>query len=362
MTRTRAIFFDVGGTLLDMGDPEAAYRDVLRRYGYDVSPEQLHAWVVAAQEASRRAAGPPASDYRVDPERSRARRETLLTELLRQANVTEHLEACGDGIRESWIGTQVFHSFPETASVLSQLKQAGFVLGTVSNWESRLAALCANHGIAQYFDFILASESEGYAKPSTRLFEIALARAGVTPDEAAHVGDSMIEDIQTAESLGIRAVMIQRRNDKPIVHSPTITSLEMLLPLVTADTWLRGRVVGGKGEAAGFTNLPWVLEQAQGKLGFEPYPGTLNVHVEGAADLAIWAAIRCREGIPLEPRLGFCAARCYPVSVEGRAVGAIVYPLVPNYPPDVVEVIAPVSLRQELSVADGSPVTLALTA
>lgn len=362
MTRVRAIFFDVGGTLLDMGDPEAAYRDVLRRHGYEVSPEQLHEWVVAAQEASRLAGGPPASDYRVDPERSRARRETLLSELLRQANVTEHLDACGEGIRESWIGTQVFHSFRETASVLAQLKLAGFILGTVSNWESRLAALCANHGIAHHFDFILASESEGYAKPSTRMFEIALERAGVAPDEVVHIGDSMVEDIQTAESLGIRAVMIQRRAGKPIVHSPTITSLEMLSSLVTADAWLRGRVVSGKGEAAGFTNLPWVREQTKSKLGFSPYPGTLNIQIESAEDLATWAAIRGRDGIPLEPKPGFCAARCYPVSVEGQAAGAIIYPLVPNYPSDVVEVVAPVSLRQTIAVADGSPLTLALTA
>ena len=46
------------------------------------------------------------------------------------------------------------------------------------------------------------------------------------------------------------------------------------------------------------------------------------------------------------------------VIVDGRIEGAIVLPLVENYPPAQVEVIAGVGLRDALGIEDGDTVTL----
>ncbi len=54
------------------------------------------------------------------------------------------------------------------------------------------------------------------------------------------------------------------------------------------------------------------------------------------------------------------AARCYPVSVEGQIAGAIVLPEVPSNTTDVVEILAPVNLREALKLGDGAAVTIAL--
>ena len=46
------------------------------------------------------------------------------------------------------------------------------------------------------------------------------------------------------------------------------------------DHWvLIGKVVGGVKQAAYFTQLDWVQEQCADKLGFRPYPGTLNLEI-----------------------------------------------------------------------------------
>ncbi|MDP6927209.1 MAG: DUF120 domain-containing protein, partial [Rhodospirillales bacterium] len=59
---------------------------------------------------------------------------------------------------------------------------------------------------------------------------------------------------------------------------------------------LRGQVVSGGRLAAFFTQLDWVMEQCAEKLGFEPFPGTLNVEIV-AEDLAVVDALKGEKGI-----------------------------------------------------------------
>lgn len=119
---------------------------------------------------------------------------------------------------------------------------------------------------------------------------------------------------------------------------------------------IRCIVRDGKGEARKFTQLDWVRRQTRDKLGFDPYPGTLNLHTADGAVLASRATL----GIVIEPEPGFCAARCYHVRVNERVDAVWIVPEVKGYPPDQVELIAPVSLRDTLHLKEGSIVTLEL--
>jgi len=359
---TKAIFLDVGGTLLEMGDPESAYADILDQYGYPATREQIGAWIRKAQEET----GPVVSSgsgsrFEVSASEERARREDLIAVFLREAGVRKHFDSCRKEIWDSWVRTPVFRLFPETLPMLRGLKESGFLVGAVSNWEPRLQELCKNLGIAQYFDFMVVSEAHGYAKPGMRLFELALERAATRPEEVIHVGNDPVEDIEPAESLGIRAVLVQRDGSDESRHSPRIPSLKEVLPLARASGWLRGRIVSGKGEAASFTQLPWVRKQVADGFHFEPYPGTLNLRLERTQDKTMWKELRSHPGKILEPETGYCAARCYPVKVEGQISGAIVLPEVPSYPTDAVELLASVNLREALKLGDGAVVTIALS-
>lgn len=129
-----------------------------------------------------------------------------------------------------------------------------------------------------------------------------------------------------------------------------------------AGACIRGRVVSGAGVAAGFTELLWVREQARCRLGFAPHPGTLNVRLSSPDALGAWQRLKAQPGIPLEPEPGFCAARCYRVLVEGRIEAAIVLPSLAGYPPDIVELLAPVRLRDVLGLEDGAALAIAVPA
>lgn len=113
-------------------------------------------------------------------------------------------------------------------------------------------------------------------------------------------------------------------------------------------------------------SLDWVQKILRERLGFRPYPATLNLWLESEKESARWREIRAAQGLNiLPPGESFCAARSWRVAVmkanDERGVkveGAVIFPEVENYPADKVEIIAPVNLKEALDVSDGERLTL----
>ena len=122
---------------------------------------------------------------------------------------------------------------------------------------------------------------------------------------------------------------------------------------------VKGRIVTGIGVGSRFIGMEWVREQILEKLGFDPYVGTLNVRMDEETSRRYHSLLEGREGIPLEPLdERYHRGKCYRSRINDRVDGAIVVPIVPDYPVDLLEVIAPVNLRERLGLQDGSEVTV----
>lgn len=67
-------------------------------------------------------------------------------------------------------------------------------------------------GVTDAFEFVMVSEQEGLRKPNPLIFQRALTRLEVRPEEAVYVGDNPIADIEGAHGAGMRAVF------RPSVH------------------------------------------------------------------------------------------------------------------------------------------------
>jgi CTP-dependent riboflavin kinase len=122
---------------------------------------------------------------------------------------------------------------------------------------------------------------------------------------------------------------------------------------------ISGRVVTGAGKAAQFTQLDWVQEQCYAKLGFRPYPGTLNLEVVEKC-LPVVGELRREEGICLDPPgPDYCAAKVLPLSI-GTVPGAFIVPeaSVNIHDRNIIEVLAPVRLKDALGLSEGEKVTL----
>jgi CTP-dependent riboflavin kinase len=64
---------------------------------------------------------------------------------------------------------------------------------------------------------------------------------------------------------------------------------------------LKGTVFSGRGKGRHFVDLPWARKQFQEKLGFNPYPGTLNLRLLKKSDLD---TLKKAIGITISPEEG----------------------------------------------------------
>jgi putative hydrolase of the HAD superfamily len=234
--RYEYVFLDAGETLFQTTSPTDGFARVLARVGYQLAPERIAKAVERARRQAMEADHiDPGPDYAIASERAVARRRRLLDAIVRAVGVRdEDSETCRSAIWESWVGTEFFNLYPDVASALAALKAAGYRLAVISNWEPRLELLCRNHGLADHFEFVLASEAEGYAKPGPHLFRRALELAAIEPGKAVHVGDSHEHDVLGATAAGIDAILLDRgRYYPPGQWNPTIRSLDELPRLLS---------------------------------------------------------------------------------------------------------------------------------
>ncbi|MFW6110655.1 MAG: DUF120 domain-containing protein [Thermoproteota archaeon] len=115
---------------------------------------------------------------------------------------------------------------------------------------------------------------------------------------------------------------------------------------------LRGIVFSGKGEGARFLTLPEVRKQIKDKLGVIPYPGTLNIRLTEKDEFKK-AALKEAEGKKISLGSGFHTGIVFEARLKNGVQCGIVIPQIPEYPEDVIEVIAPTELREDLKLEDG---------
>ena len=122
---------------------------------------------------------------------------------------------------------------------------------------------------------------------------------------------------------------------------------------------LTGTVFSGGGEGRKFLELPWVKQQIEKKLGFTPYPGTLNVMLseENAKRRKL---LEKAPSIKIRPAHGYCNGALFKAFINDLQC-AIVFPEVAGYPKMLLEIIAPLNLRETLQLEDNCEITVTVT-
>ncbi|MBW3581641.1 MAG: DUF120 domain-containing protein [Euryarchaeota archaeon] len=122
---------------------------------------------------------------------------------------------------------------------------------------------------------------------------------------------------------------------------------------------LTGRVRSGVGEGQYYMSQDGYVRQFRAKMGFTPYPGTLNVELSGP-EVNKLRLLKARPAVVIErfqtEERTFGGVHAWPARISGRACAAIL----PNrtHYTRVIEVIAPEHLRSSLSLKDDDPVEL----
>lgn len=124
-------------------------------------------------------------------------------------------------------------------------------------------------------------------------------------------------------------------------------------------TLLQGTVQSGAGQGARFVSLEWVRTAVRRLLGFDPYPGTLNLWLLDHNMALEWREIRKNEGLLLAPPPPEqCGGRLIPIIVAPNTAAAVIVPDITRYGDEVLEIIAPVHLRSCLGLRDNDRLTL----
>ena len=158
-------------------------------------------------------------------------------QFVRELGIHEHVEQIAWELLQSehyLFAASSIQRYGDVVPTLQHLRDAGFKLAIVSNWNTPLDPLMERLGIAEYFDVITASHDARVRseKPDPHIFNCTLAAVGVSAEEAMHVGDTFETDIVGARDVGIRPILLDRDGTQSGGWDETIRSLSELPELL----------------------------------------------------------------------------------------------------------------------------------
>jgi HAD superfamily hydrolase (TIGR01509 family) len=113
---------------------------------------------------------------------------------------------------------------PGTPEVLENMKQK-YRLGVISNSDGHMGERLAGVGLAKYFEQVIDSGIVGHEKPAQQIFRAALSAMSVAAAKALYVGDIYSVDYLGAQSVGMRAILMDVAGVYATRNLPRIESL-----------------------------------------------------------------------------------------------------------------------------------------
>jgi HAD superfamily hydrolase (TIGR01549 family) len=226
----RAVFFDFGGTLGTLAppidEPWKAWSRVARELELVIPDTRIQA---VNKEADRRYEGQIYAYHGRTQDFWRMRDMWVIDRL----GITSRKREFFDALQAIFGDPTLVQLYPETMEVLTETRSLGFHTGVISNFTDDLLSILKHHGLDALFDSVTYSQAVGVQKPDSRVFAQALKRAGCSPAEAVHVGDSWEGDYLGATRAGMRAIWLNRRGISPPEHCDMVRDLHGILPLLS---------------------------------------------------------------------------------------------------------------------------------
>jgi HAD superfamily hydrolase (TIGR01549 family) len=231
--RVRAVFFDVGETLVHV-DPSFAelFVKVLDGEGHvrtvdEVRDASAHVYARFSEAARDR------SLWTTSPERSRAFWASVYERMLDDLGVGDR-DGLATTLHREFTRLENYALFDDVRPALAALAGAGLRLGIVSNFEAWLEEWFGVHDLLETFPVRVISGIEGVEKPDERIYRLALERAGVSAGESAYVGDNPEFDVDPPAALGMFAILVDRRERFPEHRGPRVRDLRELPAILEA--------------------------------------------------------------------------------------------------------------------------------
>lgn len=224
---TKAVFFDFFNTLAYYQPPrEQVYIDVCGDHDIRIEEKALAKSLPLADTFWR-------DENRHNPIEKRTQEEKFafwteyVIRALRGAGAEIGRDLAGKILVRMQQMKWEFKAFHDVANTLKSLKEQSLILGLISNVGQDMQKTYKELGLQPYLDYYVTSLEVGYDKPQPEIFQAALQKARVKPEESIYVGDQYELDIVGARGVGMKAVLIDRKDWFPdITDCPRIQNLD----------------------------------------------------------------------------------------------------------------------------------------
>jgi REG-2-like HAD superfamily hydrolase len=233
--RTEMVFFDAGETIIHpLPSFLELFSSICSDYQIEIDlrrrPKITRGLMSGVEERQRRG-----YTFTNDSEESRSFWLDFYSSMVREFGYSEEDNQLPQHLYRTFSDPTNYGAYHDVQQTLEELKGLGLRLGLISNFEGWLEGLLKDLGLHSYFEVMVISGQEEYEKPHPRIFELALERADIPAHRALHVGDSPISDLEGAQNVGMRAIIIDRWGRFPHLDAHRIIDLREIPPLLKGD-------------------------------------------------------------------------------------------------------------------------------
>ncbi|MBI2109996.1 HAD family hydrolase [Candidatus Woesearchaeota archaeon] len=196
MRKIKLVCFDVGGTLVyhTRRYQKDEYKKLFKKYGIN---KNIDIRKISANHF----------DVKVWNNLDKA-----IISYMEKIKVTKNKEEFFNKRKYSLInGHHHIKFFKETIQVLNHLRNSGYKIAFITNWNQHARDTLEFLGLSRYADHLLISAEHGYRKPHPSLYKTVLKIFKVKPSEAVMIGDDYEKDYLKPKKLGMHALWLDRR-------------------------------------------------------------------------------------------------------------------------------------------------------
>ena len=173
--------------------------------------------------------------------------------------------------------------------------------------------------------------------------------------------DGYIERIRNGQKFSVR---ITPKGHAEMVKISTV--LKSSLDSSPSYIEFMGNIISGMGEGAYYMSMKGYTKQFKSKLGYVPFPGTLNVKLKDKKFIEAKRELDAHEGIKIDGfsdgKRTYGWVKCYPAKINNSVDGMIITLERTHYDDSILELISHTSIKKAAKLSTGSQISIRVPA
>lgn len=169
--------------------------------------------------------------------------------------------------------------------------------------------------------------------------------------------DGYIERIRSGQKVSVR-ITTKGQAEMTRISSILRSSLE------SSPSYLefKGTIISGMGEGAYYMSMKGYTKQFKTKLGYIPFPGTLNVKLKDKVYTEAKRSLDTHDGIMIngfsDGKRTYGWVKCYPAKINNSIDGALITLERTHYDDSVIELISHTHIKKAAKISTGSQISV----